>query len=482
MSFDPMSHAYDTWELSDSTIAPRTSLFSLEPIGAGTPEVESLTGYVARLAEAHSVPTSRLVATVAVPRLNRSYLDAHPEIGLSSLWYGSHAMNGSMALATGMVAALEAATGRSGLRFLTTLPWGHVLDLKGLLRRKRAWCSACYHEWRQRGRPIYEPLLWLLAPVVTCPRHGQPLETRCRYADCRQTLFWLATRSRPGHCSRCARWLGDNHRAVDEAATADLQDGRDAWVARVAGELLAGGASLETEARGEVIAESILRCARILTRGKIGALARLSGIDVDTVHQWRHGTRPGWRLLLRVCWRLGVSPLEFLTRPLSLNPRLTDVPTGTQEVWLRDAAPRRGPLDFDTIQRQLQAVIDGKEESPRSARETMKELGLRYEDAYGRYPDLMRQISARHQVAQRQRSQERRERIRWQVREAVALLHSQEMYPSVNRMRAILPKGTLRLAPAREAWLAAIRELGWDMGGQRMKTDHETSSTSLDLD
>jgi TniQ protein len=476
MSFDPTSHAYETWDLSDSTITRRTSLFSLEPIGAGTPEVESLTGYVARLAEAHSVPTSRLVTTVAVPRLSRRYLHAHPEIGLSSLWCGSHAMNGSMALATDMVAALEAATGRSGLRFLTILPWAHVLDLKGLLRRSRVWCSACYHEWRQQGRPIYEPLLWSLAPVVTCPKHGQPLETRCRHADCRQTLFWLATRSRPGHCSRCAGWLGDDRRAVEEPATADVQRGRDAWVGRVVGELLAGGGRLETEARGEVIAESILRCARILTRGKIGKLARLCGIDVDTVHQWRHGTSPGWRLLLRVCWRLGVSPLEFLTQPLSLNPRLTDLPTGTQEVWLRDTTPRRGPLDFDAIRRQLQAVIDGKEKSPRSARETVEELGLRYEDAYRLYPDLMRQISSRHQVAQRQRAEQRLERIRGQVREAAALLHAQGLYPSVNRMRAVLPTGTLRLAPAREAWLAAIRQLGWDLGGQRMKADQEASS------
>ena len=43
---------------------PRSRLYSLEPIGVGTAMVESLTGYVARLAEAHSVSAGDLVGRV----------------------------------------------------------------------------------------------------------------------------------------------------------------------------------------------------------------------------------------------------------------------------------------------------------------------------------------------------------------------------------------------------------------------------------
>ena len=50
-------------------LGPRTRLYHLEPRGLGTPQVESLTGYVMRLAEAHRVTTSRLVTAEVWPLL-----------------------------------------------------------------------------------------------------------------------------------------------------------------------------------------------------------------------------------------------------------------------------------------------------------------------------------------------------------------------------------------------------------------------------
>lgn len=55
---------FDSWSLSSSPIPPRSRLYSLEPIGIGTALVESLSGYVARLAEAHSVSVGDLVGRV----------------------------------------------------------------------------------------------------------------------------------------------------------------------------------------------------------------------------------------------------------------------------------------------------------------------------------------------------------------------------------------------------------------------------------
>lgn len=39
------------WDLSRPKIPPRSRLYHLEPVGVGTPYVESLTGYMARLGE-----------------------------------------------------------------------------------------------------------------------------------------------------------------------------------------------------------------------------------------------------------------------------------------------------------------------------------------------------------------------------------------------------------------------------------------------
>ena len=43
---------YESWDLKKLVIPSRSRLYQLEPIGIGTPLVESLTGYISRLAEA----------------------------------------------------------------------------------------------------------------------------------------------------------------------------------------------------------------------------------------------------------------------------------------------------------------------------------------------------------------------------------------------------------------------------------------------
>jgi len=43
---------YASWDVTVSTLPARSRLYRLEPYGIGTPWVESLTGYITRLAEA----------------------------------------------------------------------------------------------------------------------------------------------------------------------------------------------------------------------------------------------------------------------------------------------------------------------------------------------------------------------------------------------------------------------------------------------
>src|SRR5437016_2319425 len=45
----------DSWDCEPPALPPRSRLYALEPIGIGTPHVESLTGYVSRIADAHAV-------------------------------------------------------------------------------------------------------------------------------------------------------------------------------------------------------------------------------------------------------------------------------------------------------------------------------------------------------------------------------------------------------------------------------------------
>src|SRR5262249_16116310 len=53
-------------------IPPRSRLYHLAPVGVGTPNVESLTSFVMRLAAAHCVKTITVIAQEIAPLINES--------------------------------------------------------------------------------------------------------------------------------------------------------------------------------------------------------------------------------------------------------------------------------------------------------------------------------------------------------------------------------------------------------------------------
>lgn len=189
-------------------MTPRTRLYHLEPIGVGTPTVESLTGYLMRLAEAHCVSMSALVTGELLPAMKPHGLGTRP----AATWLGNHGpqFNGMGDTAREAVAALTHLTGRPDLVSLTMRSWAEVLAPHGLLRlgkHARVWCRACYAEALERGTSLFEPLLWSIAVVVVCPRHRRRLSEQCPYDDCARVLPGIAALARPGYCSWCNRLL-----------------------------------------------------------------------------------------------------------------------------------------------------------------------------------------------------------------------------------------------------------------------------------
>ena len=222
----------DPWDLEDPPFPPRSRLYSLEPIGRGTREVESLSSYVTRLAQAHCVDPWTLMTHEIQPYIGERRL----------VW--QWAMNGTRTVARRWVTALEALTQRRGLTALTFLPWARVLDAVPLLRRERAWCPNCYEGWRTGGTPVYEPLLWAIRGVTVCPTHRRPLLERCPSSTCRAWSRMFGRWLRPGHCQVCREWLGRE----PEPATGGVMEssvpvaGTDPDLARAVGALLARGA------------------------------------------------------------------------------------------------------------------------------------------------------------------------------------------------------------------------------------------------
>jgi hypothetical protein len=85
---------YDS-NLKIPQIERNSRLYSLTPIGIGTSFVESLTGYISRIAEeAHSIHTGTLIAKEITPQLDKDYMDKIARRGGNGFYDWAHSLNG----------------------------------------------------------------------------------------------------------------------------------------------------------------------------------------------------------------------------------------------------------------------------------------------------------------------------------------------------------------------------------------------------
>ncbi len=383
--------AYASWDDdSDSALPERTYLYHLQPLGIGSILVESLTGYIARLAEAHDISPAMLLNRELLPRMQATSSCGTRKAAVlmdSTFLYDSHVLNGAGEHPPNCVQVLENLTGTKNLRAMTLLRLGEVLSTQHLLRAQQAWCPGCLEEWRYSGRTIYEPLLWALVCVSFCPAHLCALTVRCPH--CQQTLHTLSARSRPGYCCRCQQWLG--HTCAPDRTSSEAQAGL--LVAQSIGDLLAACAEADAFS-GDLFKTNLRCCIASLTDGNMNRFCTASGMTYDSAAHWLSANgRIRLELLLSVCTRLELSPLRFLREPLA-DPDFEHA----RDVILRNTAHIRTRRAQIRINEQLASAL--RKDPPISLHEVASQLG--YSSAISlrrRNPDLCDQIADRHRKA-----------------------------------------------------------------------------------
>ena len=171
---------FERWDCEPVALPPRSRLYSLTPIGIGSMFVESLTGYVSRLADAHAVSVGNLVGRELLLVSSKPRVPFGPFVPRDGTTK-SHGFRGRACSANGWgesarrwVGALERATRQPNLRFLTMSPFEDVFSRGGLFRSIRSWCPACYEDWRCAGTIVYEPLLWTVMTQADRGRFDSP--------------------------------------------------------------------------------------------------------------------------------------------------------------------------------------------------------------------------------------------------------------------------------------------------------------------
>ena len=297
--------------------AIHTRLYHLVPLGIGTPMVESLTGYISRLAAAHVVSAGALLTDEILPRIpkgvpvggkSRKSTDTC-QLGLN----GPHTINGLTERAEHWVRVLQHLTGADNLQSLTMLPLKGICSSQNLLRRNRAWCPRCYDEGTQLGEETNEPLLWAINAVEVCGDHRCPLSTVC--SGCGQRQPVLAGRSRPRHCWRCRKSLDSDGRAecgLDKYPVVQ----RELWIAENVGSLLAKYSGGYRPMRA-CFQENLKSCVSDLADGNRSQLLRAAEVKGKTLDAWLSGTSmPELTNLLSFCHQLQIPILRFLAEIL----------------------------------------------------------------------------------------------------------------------------------------------------------------------
>jgi DNA-binding transcriptional regulator YhcF (GntR family)/transcriptional regulator with XRE-family HTH domain len=426
---------FELWLEDGSEPPPRSRLYNLEPVGIGTPEVERLSGYVNRLAQAHCVRVSALFKHAILPHLTKSRSSDKNNTTKPTRWLpgGGRERLARMIDGTGMIAErwvkiLEALTGRRDLRFLTLLEWRDVLPKQLLFSPLIRWCPACFDAWLSMGQPIYDPLLWKLNPITSCLLHRRKLRSRCH--QCHQQQGSFMALSRPGFCSRCGALLGcndDSDLQPEERLNEDEWQWQN-WAVKNLGQLLRAAPRLDRPPPMETVARSI---AYYLSQRADSGLAKLSealGIRQDYFRRWAQGGRSRMRidLLLKFCFHYGISLVAFLTEPSPAPPSPLSSPSQKQMAGEVAKANRHYKgANREELRRVMESALEI--ESPLlSLQAVAKQLKLASRTLLYHEPELCRQIVARGAV--------HREQINERVRSTLEQSLEQDHLPALKEL------------------------------------------------
>lgn len=450
---------YEPWELRSPVLPPATRLYSLSPIGVGTPMVESLTGYIARLAEAHCVSSGLLYWKEIKALAGKGNIFSFRVTGDGG--YSTHTINGHGSPAADFVRVMEVLTGRRDLRYLTLLTWAQVLPGHSLLRRWRAWCERCIQAWLQAKQPIYEPLLWTMHAVNICPYHRCKLRDTCPY--CARRIGPLDWRSRPGYCSQCERALvgTEQESSSEELAGAELIWAT--WVATALGEIISTAPHITTPPTKEHLAQTIGSCIKHTSSGNASAFARIMQVGRGDVSRWRRGKAlPRLPLILDMAFRLGSSLMDFLLGSPGCVPSQGFLRSAPVEP---DRSSRRTSLQYGRrindleVFRTLQSALN--ENPPPSVRQVMKRISHSEVTVRHHFPDLCCDIAKHYAEYRVKRAIERKAQAAEEVKRLAYELHANGIGLARRNMRPLLTSSDyLNLEEGRAALRAVRQKLG----------------------
>ena len=350
-----------------------------------------MTGYCARLAEAHNLRVGTFLGKIVNPFVAQSSSVGSTQkrrLGWETAHF--HLINGTGTLAADFCTALQKLTLRPDLSPLTLLHWTELFpSAKGLLRPHRAWCPACFAERRSAKLPVYEHLVWTLAPVKICLRHDSPLRECCPH--CETAMKPLTVTMVPGHCSRCDGWLG-----VQKQFPPEIKPHEKPWLRRSAGVLSDLIVINPTRHLPNSYRTAFFDAVRFWSAQagiySAAALADAAQCHKTTAREWLTGINmPEVGQFLRLLDAFNLNANDFFNkqRTGSSEQRSTPLQRSRTKKWTRRS------FDTEAIKTSLKAVLDAHTAPPPTVTEFCRRNQYVRSEIYKHLPQLCMALAAK---------------------------------------------------------------------------------------
>ncbi|MDA8172198.1 MAG: TniQ family protein [Nitrospiraceae bacterium] len=370
----------------DIRIPPRSVLASIEPMGFGTSYRESLSSYYLELAHIHHVSPKILAREIVVPRMKTGtgVVDRDNFI----LWK-LPLFNGIGAVPETWANHLGELTGRTDLIDLTLVPLKPYTTTQRLMSSSKRWCPLCFSEAAQEGR-VYGQLLWEIAAVEACPKHGIMLVSKCA-CNGSDALPKSIVLHLSGICGSCGRSLAQNYEGLIERAPEDKIK-----KAQLVADLFSDMERLKQKANRTAIGVPafLKKAIRHFTDGNAALFGKLLGIKKNTLHGWTHGeVVPPFPYIVEIACACR-SPIAdiMLDSKITFKERELNVSFVSRKSFRTKGTH---PLDRDMVKNQLEMLLT--EIPPISVAEAAKKLGVNVRTLFRDFSNNAQKISLRYQ-------------------------------------------------------------------------------------
>lgn len=441
---------YKNIDITIPALPPRSILYSIEPIGIGTPYVESLASYINRLAVEHSISVADLF--IRIISIYGSIFSEKTNT-FKNLWKILSAINNASKSSI-IVEIMSELTIRSELKYLT-LATIEDLNINGALSKIKRYCPKCYEEQKASNNIVYDPLIWSIRAIKICPIHRLYLLDDCPNKDCVSNFTVLNTYSVPGCCPCCYQWLGSQSSDLADDLTIESQK----WIIKQIGDLIAEISVLSTVDVNSNIKKVLKIILEVYGNGNAITLSEVLEISDKTIRQWnKQQNSPSLNSLLKICAKLNISLLNILK-----YGTLKKFPINNNNVCFKTTKrpSKNNKINKDLIKSKLEELIQSNnKENPLSVKETAKILGVSVGTLYNHFPEICNYIVDERRAFFSRKKKEKTEELCRAVKEEMINIYNSGQYPSKERLGKILGFYVFFIPEVRKAWEETIKELG----------------------